>query len=133
MEAFIGTWKNESSEDFDKIMERLKVNPELRKMGNTIKPNFIISDMGGGKYNMRLESSVKIIDTTFKLGEKFKEVTPDSREVTSLITLDHNVLKQEQVGPDRTVYIDREVDGNTMKMIVKVDELVSTRTYSKVA
>ncbi|KAL5965731.1 hypothetical protein TSMEX_006536 [Taenia solium] len=47
------------------------------------------------------------METIFKLDEKFEEVTPDSREVTSLFTL----------------------EGGT----IKVDELVCVRNYVKAA
>ncbi|MTV28711.1 lipocalin/fatty-acid binding family protein, partial [Nitriliruptoraceae bacterium ZYF776] len=133
MEPFIGNWKMEKSEGFDKIMERLGVDFVTRKMGNLMKPSLIISDLGDGKYNMRSESKFKTTEFTFKLGEKFKEVTPDSREVMSLITVENGVLKQEQVGKGKTTYIDRVIEGNELKATVKVDELVCVRTYVKAA
>lgn len=117
MEPFIGTWKLEKSESFDQIMERLRVDPELRKLGNTLKPDMIISDLGDGKYKVRLETSFKNFETIFKLDEKFNDVTPDSREITSLFTLEGGVLKQQQIGKDRTIYIDRAVEGNELKMV----------------
>ncbi|CDS38171.1 Fatty acid-binding -like protein 2 [Echinococcus granulosus] len=131
MEPFIGTWKMEKSEGFDKIMERLGVDYFTRKMGNMMKPNLIISDLGDGRYNMRSESKFKTSEFSFKLGEQFKEVTPDSREVMSMLTVEDGVLKQEQVGKDKTTYIDRVVDGNELRATVKADELVCVRTYSR--
>ncbi|KAL5105086.1 hypothetical protein TcWFU_001020 [Taenia crassiceps] len=133
MEPFIGTWKLEKSESFDPIMERLKVDPELRKMGNSLKPVMVIGDLGGGKYSVRVETPVKSFGTTFKLGEKYDDISPDSRQVTSLFTLEGGVLKQEQTDKERTVYIDRVVEGNELKMTIKVDELVCVRIYVKEA
>ncbi|KAH9279083.1 Fatty acid-binding -like protein 1 [Echinococcus granulosus] len=133
MEAFLGTWKMEKSEGFDKIMERLGVDFVTRKMGNLVKPNLIVTDLGGGKYKMRSESTFKTTECSFKLGEKFKEVTPDSREVTSLITVENGVMKHEQDDKTKVTYIERVVEGNELKATVKVDEVVCVRTYSKVA
>lgn len=112
----------EKSEGFDKIMERLGVDFVTRKMGNLMKPSLIVSDLGDGKYKMRSESKFKTTEFTFKLGEKFKETTPDSREVMSLITLENGVLKQEQVGKDKTTYIDRVIEGNELKAVGAIFE-----------
>nr|AAK51437.1 fatty acid binding protein [Echinococcus granulosus] len=133
MEAFLVTWKMEKSEGFDKIMERLGVDFVTRKMGNLVKPNLIVTDLGGGKYKMRSESTFKTTECSFKLGEKFKEVTPDSREVTSLITVENGVMKHEQDDKTKVTYIERVVEGNELKATVKVDEVVCVRNYSKVA
>ncbi|VDK25351.1 unnamed protein product [Taenia asiatica] len=133
MEPFIGTWKLEKSESFDQIMERLRVDPELRKLGNSLKPDMIISDLGDGKYGVRFDTPVKNMETIFKLGEKFTKVTSDSREVTVLVTLEGNVLKQQQVSKDRTVDVDCTIEGDKLEMTIKTDELICVRTYVKAA
>ncbi|VUZ52025.1 unnamed protein product [Hymenolepis diminuta] len=133
MEPFLGTWKIEKSEGFDDIMERLGVNFITRKAGNKMKPNWIVKDLGDGRYLMRSESIIKTTEFTFRIGEEFQEKTPDGREVMSTITFDGSVMKQVQVGEKKTTYIERSISGNTLTTIVKVDELVCTRVYTKEA
>ncbi|KAH9279384.1 Fatty acid-binding -like protein 1 [Echinococcus granulosus] len=133
MEAFLGTWKMEKSEGLEDVMERLKVDMQLRKMATSLKPDLIISDLGDGKYSMRLDSPSIKSECSFKLGEKFKEMTPDKREVSSLITLENGVMKQEQVGEDITVHIERVVEGNELKATGRVDKAVCVLTFTKVA
>ncbi|KAL5971656.1 hypothetical protein TSMEX_000578 [Taenia solium] len=71
------------------------------------------------------------METIFKLGEKYTKVTSDSREVTVLVTLEGNVLKQQQVSKERTVDVDCAVEGDKLRMTIKTDELVCVRTYVK--
>ncbi|VDO02701.1 unnamed protein product [Rodentolepis nana] len=131
MEAFLGTWKIEKSEGFDAIMERLGVNLLKRKAGNAMKPKWIVTDLGDGRYQMKSESVVKTTEFTFRVGEEFQETTPDGREVKSLITFDGPTMRQVQIGDGKTTQIDRSISGDKLTTVVKVDELVSTRVYIK--
>nr|CDS27711.1 fatty acid binding protein FABP2 [Hymenolepis microstoma] len=133
MEPFLGTWKIEKSEGFDEIMERLGVNLIKRKAGNKMKPNWIVNDLGDGRYQMKSESIIKTTEFTFRIGEEFQETTPDGREVKSLITFDGPVMKQVQVGNGKTTHIERSISGDKLITTVKVDELVCKREYSKQA
>lgn len=117
MEAFIGTWKIESSEGFDEIMKRLGVNAVTRTAGNAMKPKWIVTDLGDGNYNMKSESIVKTTEFNFRLGEEFDETTPDGRKVKSTVYLEGPVLKQTQVGDGKTTYIDRSVNDNTLTTV----------------
>nr|ABO93626.3 fatty acid binding protein a [Mesocestoides vogae] len=131
MEAFLGSWKLEKSKHFDEVMQKLGVGFLTRQAGKLAKPTLIVSCLGDGKYKMRSESTFKNTEFEFKLGEEFKEETPDGRTVQSTITLDGDTLKQVQVG-EKTTYIDRVIEGNELKTIVKVDDVVSTRIYVKI-
>ena len=113
----MGSWKMESSEGFDKIMERLGVNFITRKAGNLMRPTLVVQDLGNGCYCMRSESTVKTTECTFRVGEKFKETTPDGRVVTSLITLENGVMKQDQVDDKKTTHIERVIDGDKLTTV----------------
>ncbi|KAL7053849.1 hypothetical protein AAHC03_026773 [Spirometra sp. Aus1] len=130
MDAFLGSFKLQTSEGFDEVMARLGVGFITRKAGNAMKPTLTISK-NGDKYTMKSSSTFKTSEFTFHLGEPFEEVTPDGRTVESTITMDGDVMKQVQVG-DKTTYITRTLDGNMLKTIVKVDELTSHRDYIRV-
>ncbi|VDM00488.1 unnamed protein product [Schistocephalus solidus] len=130
MDAFLGSFKLQTSEGFDEVMARLGVGFITRKAGNAMKPTLTISKTGD-KYTMKTTSTFKTCEFTFTLGEPFQEVTPDGRTVESTITMDGNVMNQVQVG-DKTTYITRTLDGDTLKTTVKVDELISQRNYVRV-
>ncbi|VDD84496.1 unnamed protein product [Mesocestoides corti] len=53
------------------------------------------------------------------------------RTVKSTITIKGGTLKQVQVG-EKTTYIDRVVEGNQLKTVVQVGDVVSTRIYVKI-
>nr|CDS27708.1 fatty acid binding protein FABP2 [Hymenolepis microstoma] len=131
MEAFLGKWKMEKSEGFEEVMKCLGVGYLTRKLGNTVKPNLIVEDLGDGRYRMKSESTVKTTEATFRLGEEFTETTPDGREVKSTVTIEDGVMKHVQRGDGKVTYIERVVEGNTMKTTVKVDDVVCVRNYSK--
>uniref|UniRef100_A0A5K3FWA6 FABP domain-containing protein n=1 Tax=Mesocestoides corti TaxID=53468 RepID=A0A5K3FWA6_MESCO len=131
MEPFLGSWKLETSENFDDVMKELGVSLITRKIAQNISPILIVSSLGDGQYKMRSESAFKNTEFEFMLGEEFEEETPDGRIVRSTITIDGNTLKQVQVG-NKTTYIDRVVEGNKLKAVIQVGGAVSTRIYEKI-
>ncbi|BHF80418.1 Lipocalin / cytosolic fatty-acid binding protein [Sparganum proliferum] len=116
MDAFLGSWKLDHSDGFDEVMGRLGVNFVVRKAGNTLKPTLTITK-DGDRYKMVSSSTFKTTQFEFKMGEPFEETTPDGRKV--------------QVG-DKTTEIERMIEGDRLKTIVRVEELVSHRDYKKV-
>ncbi|VDD78936.1 unnamed protein product [Mesocestoides corti] len=131
MEPFLGSWQLETSENFDNVMKELGVGFLTRQVCNNSRPTYIVSSLGKGKYKMRSESTFKTTEFEFKLGEEFTEETPDGRTVKSTITIKGGTLKQVQVG-EKTTYIDRVVEGNKLKTVVQVGDVVSTRIYVKI-
>ncbi|VDD78031.1 unnamed protein product [Mesocestoides corti] len=131
IEPFLGSWKLETSKNFDELMRELGVGLVTRRILASINPTLIVSSLGGGKYKMRSESAFKTTEFEFKLGEEFEEETLDGRIVRSTITIDGNTLKQVQVA-NNTTYIDRVVEGNKLKTIFTVNGVVSTRIHVKI-
>nr|ABO93625.3 fatty acid binding protein b [Mesocestoides vogae] len=130
MDAFLGSWKLSKSEGFDEVMRHLGVNFIARKAGNTLKPTVTITSVGDGRYHMKLESTFKNTEFTFKLGEECDEVTADGRKVKSTITMDGSTMKHVQVG-EKTTHIERVIEGDKMLTTVTVDDLVSKREYTR--
>ncbi len=116
MDTFLGSWKMETSEGFNEIMQRLGVGFISRKAGNSMKPTVTVTKLDDEKYRMKSASTFKTTEFTFTLGEEFEETTPDGRKVKSTITMDGNVMKQVQVA-DKTTYIDRSIEGDMMKTV----------------
>ncbi|XP_036193300.1 fatty acid-binding protein 9-like isoform X2 [Myotis myotis] len=80
VEPFLGTWKLESSENFEEYLEQLGVPGTIRHLAALEKPRICIS-AHGDKVSLRTETSFKNFEISFKLGEEFDETTADGRKV----------------------------------------------------
>ncbi|CAD7672145.1 unnamed protein product [Nyctereutes procyonoides] len=78
-DAFVGTWKLSSSENFDDYMKEVGVGFATRKVAGMAKPNMIIS-VNGDVITIKSESTFKNTEISFKLGQEFDEVTADDRK-----------------------------------------------------
>ena len=101
----------ERCDGYDKVMQRLGVGFISRMLSSLMKPILIIRNVGNSYYGIRREGKVKSIESFFKLGEKFKEVTPDYREVMSIIFMENGIMRHEQLGPGKPVHIKRMIVG----------------------
>ncbi|KAM5314644.1 fatty acid-binding protein 9-like [Glossophaga mutica] len=131
IEPFLGTWKLESSENFEEYLEQLGVPVTIRHLAALEKPKISIS-ANEDKVSIKTESSFKNFEISFKLGEEFDETTADNRKVKSIITLDGDSLVHVQKWLGKETTIKRQiVDG---KMVAKhtMNNVVSTRVYKKV-
>nr|VZI02743.1 unnamed protein product [Spirometra erinaceieuropaei] len=129
MEKFLGSWKLSKSEGFDAITERLGFSLAHRTATKTLHPVMTIARDGDG-YSLKMSTTFKTHEFSFKLGEEFDLTTMDGRHVKSIFTLEGDTLKQVDTG-EKITYIDRVVEGNTIKLTTRVDELVSVRYYTK--
>jgi len=129
MAAFVGTWKMESSENFDSYMEAVGVSAPMAKIGSMTKPTVIIS-VDGDTWNMKSETLFKNSKLQFQLGVEFDETTPDDRQMKTTFTLEGNKLTQDQKGAKPSV-ITREVSGDKMTVVCTAGSVVATRVYSR--
>jgi len=128
-ENFVGKWNNISNEKFDDYMQAVGVNMIWAKVGSVAKPTVYIS-IDGDTWTLKSETTMKTTTISFKLGEEFDETTADDRKMKTTITLSGNVLTQDQKGDIPSV-ITREVNGDTMTVLCKAKDVVSTRIYKK--
>ena len=49
-------------------------------MASVLKPNVIIS-VDGDQWTLKTESTLKVSETSFKIGEEYEETTADGRKV----------------------------------------------------
>jgi hypothetical protein len=126
-EAFVGTWKMESSENFEAYMEAVGVSAPMAKLGTLTKPTLTIS-IEGDTWNMKSETLFKNQKLHFSLGVEFDETTPDDRHMKTTFTLEGNKLVQDQKG-DKPSVITREVNGDKMTVLCKAGDVVATRHY----
>ncbi|KAM8884970.1 fatty acid binding protein 4a [Synchiropus splendidus] len=131
VDKFVGTWKLQSSENFDDYMKAIGVGFAIRQVGNRTKPNLIVSVDDQGKVSLKNQSTFKTTEIKFQLNEPFEETTADDRKTTTVISLDNGKLVQKQSWDGKETSIEREVtDG---KLIAKciMGEVVAVRTYVK--
>uniref|UniRef100_G1ST29 Peripheral myelin protein 2 n=2 Tax=Boreoeutheria TaxID=1437010 RepID=G1ST29_RABIT len=115
-DAFVGTWKLVSSENFDDYMKEVGVGFATRKVAGMAKPNMIIS-VNGDVITIKSESTFKNTEISFKLGQEFDEVTADDRKVKSIITLDGGALVQVQKWDGKSTTIKRKREGDKLVVL----------------
>ncbi|XP_003480087.3 fatty acid-binding protein, adipocyte [Cavia porcellus] len=129
-DAFVGTWKLASSENFDDYMKEVGVGFATRKVAGMAKPSLIIS-INGDVLTIRSESTFKNTEISFKLGQEFDEVTADDRKVKSIITLDGGALVQVQKWDGKTTTITRKIEGDKLVLVCVMNGVTATRVYEK--
>lgn len=129
MAELCGKYKLVSSENFDEFMKAMGVNIVLRKAGALSKPVVEIKQ-DGETYILKTTTTFKTSEIKFKLGEEFEETRMDGSMCKTTITLEDGKLIQKQSG-DKEVTIIREVEGDQMKTICKVDDIESIRIYNR--
>ena len=124
-DAFVGTWKLVSSENFDDYMKEVGVGFATRKVAGMAKPTLIIS-VNGDVVTIRSESTFKNTEISFKLDQEFDEVTPDDRKVKSIINLDEGALVQVQNWDGKSTTIKRKLVDDKM-VLVSIFSLLNSR------
>lgn len=120
-------YKLASSENFDEVMKALGVGWMTRKVGATVSPVIELTEQDG-MYTLTSNSTFKNTEIKFKMGEEFEEETPDGRKVKSVISQEGTKLIHVQKGEKETTII-REFSPEEVKMVVTVEDIVSTRIY----
>ncbi|KFO28229.1 fatty acid-binding protein, adipocyte [Fukomys damarensis] len=129
-EAFLGTWKLASSENFDDYMKEVGVGFATRKVAGMAKPYMIIS-IDGDMLTIRTESTFKNTEMSFKLGQEFDEVTADDRKVKSIITLEGGALVHVQKWDGKSSTITRRREGDKLVLDCVMNNVTATRIYEK--
>nr|AAC60357.1 fatty acid binding protein H8-isoform [Cryodraco antarcticus] len=130
VDVFVGTWNLKDSEKFDEYMKKLGVGFATRQVGNVTKPTTIIS-VEGDKVTLKTQSAIKNTELSFKLDEEFDETTADDRKVKSFVTLDGGKLVHTQKWDGKETSLVREVNGNSLTLTLKMDDVESIRRYVK--
>lgn len=97
-------------------------------MGNTVSPTVELQKLPDNKYKLSTTSTFKDTEIEFELGKEFEETTLDGREVMSVMTLNGNVLTQEE-GGDPPTTITRVFGEKEMVATMKVNDVTCTRKY----
>jgi len=134
MASLLGTWGMDSQEGFDEYMRHMGVGFFLRKMGNQLRPDFIVTKPDEETWKMETVSTFKTTVVEFKEGVEFEEKTADDRAVKATITFDGEKMIHSQVDPadeKKNTVIERFVDGDTLITTVKSGDVEAKRIYKK--
>jgi len=134
MASLLGTWGMDSQEGFDEYMSHMGVGFFLRKMGNQLRPDFIVTKPDEETWKMETVSTFKTTVVEFKEGVEFEEKTADDRAVKATITFDGEKMIHSQVDPadeKKNTVIERFVDGDTLITTVKSGDIEAKRIYKK--
>ncbi|XP_007125412.2 fatty acid-binding protein, adipocyte [Physeter macrocephalus] len=129
-DAFVGTWKLVSSENFDDYMKEVGVGFATRKVAGMAKPNVIIS-VNEDVITIRSESTFKNTEISFKLSQEFEEVTADDRKVKSTVNLDEGALVQVQKWDGKSTTIKRKRVDDKLVVECIMNGVTATRVYEK--
>nr|XP_032836004.1 fatty acid-binding protein, brain-like [Petromyzon marinus] len=130
VEAYCGTWRLTNSVNFDSYMKAIGISFAVRKIGNMTKPiQEIISD--GENVTIKNMSSFKNTEVVCKLGEEFKEMTADGREVQSVISMQGDKLVQVQKWDNKESILTRELKDGKLILTCRIGDVECVRTYEK--
>ncbi|XP_060099564.1 myelin P2 protein-like [Heteronotia binoei] len=129
-EQFLGTWKLISSENFDEYMKELGVSFAQRKLGSLAKPKIIIT-MDKDLITIRTETSFKVNEISFRLGQEFEEITLDNRKAKSVITTENGGLIHVQKWNGNHTTIKRKLVQGKMVLEYAMNDIICTRVYER--
>ena len=85
----IGKFKRIAAENYEELLKGLGVNVIFRKIATASTPMFEVS-RNGDTWTFQTSTALRAIQLSFQVGVPFEELSPDGREVTSVVTQDGN-------------------------------------------
>jgi len=137
MDAFKGKWERTSADNYEELLKLLDVNFLLRKAATVSTPITEITE-ADGVFNIKNSTTLKTVELSFKLGEKFDETTPDGREVTALANIEDGKLvmvqtaKKAGVKSTKSIRETPSADEMIYTMTVDGSDLVCIQKYKRI-
>lgn len=91
------------------------------QMGNTAKPNLVISVDDAGAISMKSKSTFKTTEITFKLNEEFDETTAGGRKTKTVITLGNGKFQQIQSWNGKRMTLEQEIQDGKLAALTCPD------------
>nr|WPK49598.1 FABP2 [Pseudechiniscus sp.]WPK49608.1 FABP3 [Pseudechiniscus sp.] len=132
-DVIVGTYKLESSDNFDEYMKAIGVGLVTRKLGASATPVVTITKEGDGKYRLKTETAMKTSEIAFRIGEQFDEETLDGRQVKTVVTQPvPNKLVQVQRKDDFESTITRDFTPQGLTTTLVYKDVKAVRKYNRV-
>ena len=95
-----GTFTQTSAEGYENVLKALNVGFMLRQAALASTPIMTISE-AGGRWSIITKTSMKSLETNFRLGEEFEEVTTDGRKCKTTVIMEGNkiITNQKAINP----------------------------------
>ena len=86
LSPLLGNWRLVSSENFERLMRKLKINFLWRKIGKLTSPNqkFELNEHNHNEWTFTCRLYIKNVTLKFRLNEEFDETLPDGQEIKVL-------------------------------------------------
>ena len=132
----VGKYERVFAQNCEDVLRALNIGYILRKAAAISNPQMEVIEEHA-MWTIRTSTILKTIELKFKLNEPFEEVTPDGREVSSLVTVDGNkficVQTAKKEGQRSTKSI-REFteDECTVTLEVIGTDIVSVQKFRKI-
>ena len=83
LSPILGNWRLVSSENFETLMRKLKINFIWRKIGKLTNPNqkFELNEHNHNEWTFTCRLYIKNVTLKFRLNEEFDETLPDGQEI----------------------------------------------------
>uniref|UniRef100_A0A0X3PRQ0 Fatty acid-binding protein homolog 1 n=2 Tax=Schistocephalus solidus TaxID=70667 RepID=A0A0X3PRQ0_SCHSO len=130
MENFLGSWLLEKNEKFTDFLHCLGVPYLVCKFANWL-PTTINICQEADEYTIETVTTFKTTKARFKPDEPFEETSMGDTNLKSLIRLENGVLHYQQSGK-KEVNSKWEVNGETLNVVLTVEDVVCRRTYKRV-
>ncbi|KAL7061371.1 hypothetical protein AAHC03_09161 [Spirometra sp. Aus1] len=130
MEKFIGSWALEKNENFVEYLRCLGAPYMISKLVNLL-PVTVNIRQEADEYTIENVTTLKKTKARFKLDEPFEETSMGDTTFKSLIRLENGELHYQQRGK-KEINGTWSVDGETLNVVIKVEDIVCRRTYKRV-
>ena len=136
MDIAKGKFQRFASENYDELLKALNLNFLLRKAATASPPVMEVTEEGG-VWTIKTSTVLRSMELKFKVGEPFNEVTPDGRNVDSIVTIDGNKFICVQTAKkegEKSTKSTREFtkEGCTYTIEVTGTDVVSTQLFKRV-
>ncbi|XP_055334477.1 fatty acid-binding protein, liver-like [Paramacrobiotus metropolitanus] len=127
-----GRWDLYKSENFEEYLKAVGVNFVLRKLIASMAAATLEITKDGEHYTLKTISTMKTVETKFRLNEEFDDKLMDGRECKTLFTLEGNVLKQRQRTADGfETMIERDITPEEVTTTIKYKDVQCIRRFRK--
>ncbi|CAL8099463.1 unnamed protein product [Calicophoron daubneyi] len=133
MAAFVGDWKREKAENYDKICEKLGISNELIQKIRGAESVIKVRELGDGRYHVVRDSVFGPVDIKFKFGEEVEYTGLDGKQVkVTVYQLSPTKIEQKQKRGDLELNSIGEVNGNEMTQSIQHGGYTCKMTFKKI-